>query len=91
MYERLSAHRAYREGRQWVLPLHSSVSPQEQRKAFEVPPPGVRKIVLATNIAETSLTISDVTMVVDAGKLKVQPPLYLGPSVGLYMTIQCCI
>ena len=85
MYERLSAHRAYREGRRWVLPLHSSVSPQEQRKTFEVPPPGVRKIVLATNIAETSLTISDVTMVVDAGKLKVQaPPSLVRPNLQDY-------
>lgn len=67
----LIAHAAYREGRQWVIPLHSSVSPQEQRKAFDVPPPGIRKIVVATNIAETSLTISDVSLVVDSGKLKV--------------------
>ena len=38
-----------------VLPLHSSVSPQEQRRVFERPPGGTRKVVLATNIAETSL------------------------------------
>ena len=36
-----------------VLPLHSMVPPEDQRKVFVRPPPGVRKIVLATNIAET--------------------------------------
>lgn len=40
----------------------------DQRQAFRVPPRGVRKVVLATNIAETSLTIEDVVYVVDAGK-----------------------
>lgn len=38
--------------------------------AAQLPPGGVRKVVLATNIAETSLTISDVVYVVDAGRLK---------------------
>ena len=61
-----------RDSSWWVLPLHSSVSPEDQKGAFTVPPPGVRKIVLATNIAETSLTISDVVYVVDCGKLKVR-------------------
>ena len=58
-----------------VLPLHSSVSPQEQRRVFERPLEGTRKVVLATNIAETSLTIEDVVYVVDSGKLKVRTVL----------------
>jgi ATP-dependent RNA helicase DHX29 len=54
----------------WTIPLHSSVSPADQRKAFRHPPQGTRKVVLATNIAETSLTIDDVVYVIDSGKLK---------------------
>ena len=66
-----------RDGSWWVLPLHSSVSPEDQKGAFALPPPGVRKVVLATNIAETSLTISDVVFVVDCGKLKARRPTLL--------------
>lgn len=57
--------------RQWVIyPLHSSIASEEQEAAFLIPSPGVRKIVLATNIAETGITIPDVTCVVDTGKHK---------------------
>ena len=71
MLDRLSATVGSRTARRWLIPLHSSISPAEQRQAFSIPPAGTRKIVLATNIAETSLTIPDVVFVVDSGKLKV--------------------
>ena len=53
-----------------IFPLHSTISTEEQERAFVVPPKGIRKIVLATNIAETGITIPDVTCVVDTGKHK---------------------
>eukprot|EP00900_Chrysochromulina_parva_P022977 jgi/Chrpa1/5312/Chrysochromulina_OHIO_Genome00013211-RA len=56
--------------RSWVLAVHSSVPPEEQRMAFKRPPPGVRKVVLATNIAETAITIDDVSFVIDCCRMK---------------------
>ncbi|XDV53947.1 hypothetical protein PO909_022338 [Leuciscus waleckii] len=53
-----------------LVALHSSLSSQDQSSAFTVPPPGVRKIVLSTNIAETGVTIPDVVFVIDTGKTK---------------------
>lgn len=44
-----------------VIPLHSSFSSRDQRRAFKQSPNGCRKIILSTNIAETSVTIPDVT------------------------------
>ncbi|KAE8862961.1 hypothetical protein PTNB29_05523 [Pyrenophora teres f. teres] len=54
----------------YIYPLHSTISSEDQQAAFLVPPPGVRKIVLATNIAETGVTIPDITCVIDIGKHK---------------------
>jgi ATP-dependent helicase HrpB len=50
-----------------LLPLYGDLAAQEQDAALNPPPAGVRRIVLATNIAETSVTIPGVTVVVDAG------------------------
>jgi len=47
--------------------LHGSLEPAAQRAAIAPPPPGTRKVVLATSIAETSLTLDGVRIVVDSG------------------------
>ena len=54
-----------------VLPLYGDLSVQLQDAAISPAPPGVRKVVLATSIAETSLTIEDVRVVVDSGVSRV--------------------
>ncbi|RMH83991.1 ATP-dependent helicase HrpB [Pseudomonas sp. AOB-7] len=54
-----------------LCPLHGELDLSAQRAAIEPAPPGTRKVVLATNIAETSLTIDGVRVVVDAGLARV--------------------
>ncbi|KAK7910652.1 P-loop containing nucleoside triphosphate hydrolase protein [Apiospora marii] len=61
-FRKMSNYRIYR--------LHSSVPREDQNAVFENLPPGCRKIILSTNIAETSVTVPDVQHVVDAGKLR---------------------
>eukprot|EP01028_Stygiella_incarcerata_P000182 TRINITY_DN1027_c0_g2_i1.p1 TRINITY_DN1027_c0_g2~~TRINITY_DN1027_c0_g2_i1.p1 ORF type:complete len:1491 (-),score=547.01 TRINITY_DN1027_c0_g2_i1:4827-9299(-) len=56
--------------RMHVLPLYSMLDPSQQMRVFEPPPEGTRLIVVATNVAETSLTIRDVRYVVDCGRVK---------------------
>ena len=53
-----------------ALPLHASLLPSEQRRVFLAPPPGKRKVVAATNVAETSITIEDIVVVIDTGRVK---------------------
>lgn len=50
-----------------IMPLYSRLSPSEQRAAIAPSPDGKRKTVLATSIAETSLTIEGVRVVIDSG------------------------
>ncbi len=47
--------------------LHGGIDPATQRRALARPPSGMRKVVLATSIAETSVTLEDVRIVVDSG------------------------
>lgn len=49
-----------------VYPLHAQLSPQEQYRVFQRVPPGHYKVVLSTNVAETSLTLDDITVVIDS-------------------------
>lgn len=53
-----------------VVPLYAALPSAAQLEAFRKPPNGCRKVVLATNIAETSITISGIKFVVDTGLVK---------------------
>jgi len=54
-----------------IAPLYGNLSPQAQDQAILPPPQGWRKVVLATNIAETSLTIEGIRIVLDTGLMRV--------------------
>ncbi|XP_062225671.1 DExH-box ATP-dependent RNA helicase DExH7, chloroplastic isoform X2 [Phragmites australis] len=71
LIDRLSASVRFRgASSDWILPLHSLLGPSDQRKVFQSPPDNLRKVIVATDIAETSITIDDVIYVVDTGKHK---------------------
>jgi ATP-dependent helicase HrpB len=54
-----------------IAPLYGDLDNAAQDRAIETPPPGQRKLVLATSIAETSLTIEGIRVVVDGGRMRV--------------------
>jgi len=53
-----------------LAPLYGGLSLRRQRQAIEPAPPGQRKVVLATNVAETSLTIEGIDTVIDSGLVR---------------------
>ena len=63
-----------------IAPLYGQLTPEEQDRAIAPSPPGRRKVVLATSIAETSLTIEGVRVVIDPGFRRI--PAY-DPATGL--------
>ncbi|KAM6969733.1 ATP-dependent RNA helicase DHX33 [Aplochiton taeniatus] len=53
-----------------VIPLYASLPPTQQLRVFQPAPKGCRKVILSTNIAETSVTISGIKYVIDTGMVK---------------------
>eukprot|EP01105_Mastigella_eilhardi_P018087 TRINITY_DN4179_c0_g1_i4.p2 TRINITY_DN4179_c0_g1~~TRINITY_DN4179_c0_g1_i4.p2 ORF type:complete len:640 (-),score=154.31 TRINITY_DN4179_c0_g1_i4:31-1950(-) len=72
-----------------VLPLHSSLSSEDQKAVFVAPPPHLRKVILATNIAETSITVDDVVYVIDTGHVKQTQYDHINRVPTLVQTWEC--
>ncbi|GIY19392.1 ATP-dependent RNA helicase DHX33 [Caerostris darwini] len=66
-------------GRVHVCALYAALPGEKQTDAFKPAPPGTRKIIYATNIAETSVTIPNIKYVIDTGKVKAK---YFNPTCG---------
>ena len=71
LYKNPLIRNATQSGR-YLLPVHGSLSSEQQAKVFQRPPDNqpIVKIVIATNIAETSITIDDMVYVIDSGRMK---------------------
>ncbi|KIM34405.1 hypothetical protein M408DRAFT_303614 [Serendipita vermifera MAFF 305830] len=70
LHDMLLSHDLFSNDAFRIFPLHSTISSEGQGAVFEIPPTGVRKIVISTNIAETGITIPDCTTVIDSGKVR---------------------
>lgn len=66
--------------RLWVLPLYASLPQRDQLKVFDKAPKHTRKVVVATTIAETSVTIEGIVYVIDGGFHKLP---FFNPQTGV--------
>jgi pre-mRNA-splicing factor ATP-dependent RNA helicase DHX16 len=66
-----------------ICPIYANLPPEQQAKIFEKTPKGARKVVLATNIAETSLTIDGIRYVIDTVRGRLLLSLF--PELLLFM------
>ncbi len=66
--DRLSAESWFRKLQ--IMPLYGRLSKEEQERVFDLPSFGKKKMVISTNIAETSVTINGITSVIDSGQAK---------------------
>ena len=66
--ERMSVESWFRK--LYVLPLYGRLGKDEQERVFDLPPFGKKKMIVSTNIAETSVTINGITSVIDSGLAK---------------------
>ncbi|XP_076644853.1 dosage compensation regulator mle isoform X2 [Halictus rubicundus] len=72
LMKHLQQHPIYGGSGYVIIPLHSQLPREDQRKVFDPVSQGITKIILATNIAETSITINDVVYVIDSCKAKMK-------------------
>ena len=55
-----------------MFPLYAALPPEQQLVVFTPPPPNTRKVILSTNLAESSVTIPGIKYVVDTGMVKLR-------------------
>ena len=72
----------------FIYILHGSLPPEQQRRVFKKTKNGEWKIVLATNIAETSITVDDITHVIDSGYMK---EIRFDPTANVSSLKECVI
>ena len=72
LMKHLQQHPMYGGSEYVIIPLHSQLPREDQRKVFDPVAPGITKIIITTNIAETSITINDVVYVIDSCKAKMK-------------------
>ncbi|XP_028982215.1 dosage compensation regulator isoform X2 [Diachasma alloeum] len=72
LMKHLQQHPLFGGSQYLILPLHSQLPREDQRKVFDSVPHDVTKVILSTNIAETSITINDIVYVIDSCKAKMK-------------------